>query len=282
MSDQMCAGSSGGHYILRSADGGHTWHDALVFSRMPTPHGNIVMTPLLRQVLPRGGTQLTQGYDVVVDPHNGKRVYACVSGLGMLRSDDGAHSWQYAPQPLWLNGHCELFIDPSNTKVVYSLDRENGALYRTTNGGASWATRSTFAQYQQTILPLSRLTLLGRTLYMTGRNGIYESTDGGAHWRLTIKPPSAGVLGTGIRGVGGWVTVFVPRSNAQPEGLYAIKDGGIWGLAAATDLRGPRYYGSLDINAYGSGLSRTWEDHAVRIWFTTGQLGSLYRWSGSL
>lgn len=282
MSDQVCAGSSGGHYLLHSVDGGQTWHDALVFSRMPTPHGNIVVTPLLRQVLRRGGTQLTQGYGVVVDPHNGKRVYACVSGLGILRSDDGAHSWHYASQPLWLNGHCELFIDSSNTKVVYSLDRENGILYRTTDGGASWIIRSRFAQYQQAILPLSRLTLLGRALYMTGRNGIYASSDGGAHWRLAIKPPSAGVLGTSIRGVGGWVTVFVPRSNAQPEGLYAIKDGGTWDLAAATDLRGPRYYGSLDINAYGSGLARAWEDHTVRVWFTTGQLGSLYRWSGSL
>lgn len=89
------------------------------------------------------------------------------------------------------------------------------------------------------------------------------------------------MLGTGIRGVGGWVTVFVPRSNAQPEGLYGIKDGGTWRLAAATDLRGPRYYGSLDINAYGSGLTRAWEDHTVRVWFTAGQLGSLYRWSGN-
>ncbi len=282
MSDQTCAGSSGGHYVLRSADGGRTWHDALLFSRSPTPHGNVVVTPLLRQVLRRGGTQLTQAYDVVVDPHSGKRVYACVSGLGMLRSDDGAQSWHFAAQPLWLNGRCELLIDPFNSKIVYSLDRQNKVLYRTTNGGTSWAIRSAFAEYNQSILVLSGLTPLGHTLYMNGLDGLYASADAGAHWRLGIQPPSAGTMGPSIRGSGGWITAFVPKANTQPEGLYVARDGGPWYLAANTDQQGPHYYGSLDFQSYGSGVIRMWEDHAAHIMFTTPQTGGAYRWSSGL
>jgi len=282
MSDQTCAGSFGGHYVLRSVDGGRTWHDALLFSRVPAPHGNVVVTPLLQQILRRGGTQLTQAYDVVVDPHNDKRVYACVSGLGMLRSDDGARSWRYAAQPLWLNGRCELLIDPLNSKVVYSLDRQNKVLYRTTDSGASWTVRSAFAEYNQNILVLSGLTPLGRALYMNGLNGLYASIDGGAHWVRTIKPPSAGTMGPSIRGSGGWITAFVPKANTQPEGLYAARDGGPWQLAANTDQQGLRYYGSLDFQSYGSGVIRVWEDHAARIVFTTPQTGGAYRWSSEL
>ncbi len=282
MSDQTCAGSSGGHDVLRSADGGRTWHDALLFSRSPTPHGNVVVTPLLRQVLRRGGTQLTQAYDIAVDPHNSKRVYVCVSGLGMLRSDDGARSWRYAAQPLWLNGHCELLIDPLNSTVVYSLDRQNKVLYRTTDGGASWAIRSAFAEYNQGILVLSGLTLLGRTLYMNGLNGLYASADAGTHWGLVIKPPMIGGMGPSIRGNGGWITAFLPRSNSQPEGLYATQDGRSWQLAVNTALYGLRYYGAFDFTAYTNGGTRMWEDHGTRVVYTAAQTGGLYRWSSGL
>ncbi len=282
MSDQTCAGSFGGHYVLRSVDGGRTWHDALLFSRVPASHGNVVVTPLLQQILRRGGTQLTQAYDVVVDPHNDKRVYACVSGLGMLRSDDGARSWRYAAQPLWLNGRCELLIDPLNSKVFYSLDRQNKVLYRTTDSGASWTVRSAFAEYNQDILVLSGLTPLGRALYMNGLNGLYASIDGGAHWRLVIKPPMIGGMGPSIRGNGGWITAFLPRSNTQPEGLYATQDGSPWRLAVNTDLYGLRYYGALDFTAYTNGSTRLWEDHGARVVYTAAQTGGLYRWSGGL
>lgn len=282
MSDATCAGSSGSHLLLRSSDSGRTWQDALVFGRFPRLHGNIVMTSLLQQVLRRGGTTPTQGYDVSVDPHNGKRVYACVSGLGMLRSDDGARSWRYVPQPLSLGGRCELLIDPSNAKIIYSLDRQNRVLYRTDNGGASWGIRSAFAQNNQNILVLSELTLVAHALFMTGRTGIYKSIDGGAHWTFAIGSPTAGVVGTSIRGAGGWILAFIPTSNAQPEGVYVERDGGPWQLGAATDERGLRYYGSLDLQAFGAGDSRMWEDHSDRTVFTTPQTGGLYRWSSAL
>jgi hypothetical protein len=95
-----------------------------------------------------------------------------------------------------------LLIDPFNSKIVYSLDRQNKVLYRTTNGGTSWAIRSAFAEYNQSILVLSGLTPLGHTLYMNGLDGLYASADAGAHWRLGIQPPSAGTMGPSIRGSG--------------------------------------------------------------------------------
>jgi len=129
---------------------------------------------------------------------------------------------------------------------------------------------------------LSELTLVAHALFMTGRTGIYKSIDGGAHWTFAIGSPTAGVVGTSIRGAGGWILAFIPTSNAQPEGVYVERDGGPWQLGAATDERGLRYYGSLDLQAFGAGDSRMWEDHSDRTVFTTPQTGGLYRWSSAL
>lgn len=108
------------------------------------------------------------------------------------------------------------------------------------------------------------------------------STDGGAHWRLTIRPPGAGGMGPSIRASDGWITAFVPRSNAQPEGLYEKRDGGPWQLAVTSAQYGMRYYGPLDVTAFTAGNSRLWEDHTVRVVFTAAQTGGLYRWRSDL
>jgi hypothetical protein len=85
-----------------------------------------------------------------------------------------------------------------------------------------------------------------------------------------------------IRGAGGWITAVANRQGTPPEGLYVARDGQRWQVAAFTDLRGPKYFGALDLAAYGDSATRMWEDHTARIVFTAGGLGGLYRWSSGL
>jgi photosystem II stability/assembly factor-like uncharacterized protein len=198
----------------------------------------------------------------------------------MLFSNDGARTWHVGVQPGRESVPCEVLIDPHNPRVIFSLDR-HGKVYRSTDAGVHWALRSAFgyASGQN----LSGLTVVKGTLYVTADKGLYASKDGGAHWQLVKPEPIPhGTLYQTIRAAGGWIAVVANDRLAPPEGLYAARDGQNWQPVAYTDLRGPRYAGSLDFLAYADHAIRMWEDHATRIVFTAGPLGGLYRWSSSL
>ena len=276
-----CQGGTGQHMVLRTRDSGQTWQDALYFSRpvfgRPTAHNvatNIVKNEALLSVLQRYRVGTGAAYRLAIVMHPRKRLFACVSGLGMLRSDDDARSWLYVPQAPRPGSQCELGVDPRRSGTIYSMS--GGTLYRTTDGGNHWVPQSRVGG--------TNLTLLGSALYVTKDAGLYRSIDGGKHWRIFLREPvpnGNGALVQSIRGAGGWITAVA--GAASSEGLYVAQDGGGWQLVAYTNLRGPKYYGSLDLQAmYGANVSRMWEDHAARIVFTVGRLGGLYRWSSGL
>jgi hypothetical protein len=130
---------------------------------------------------------------------------------------------------------------------------------------------------------LSSLAVVKGTLYVTADKGLYASTDGGMSWQLVMPEPIAnGSLVQSIRGHGGWIAAVVSRQGTPPEGLYVARDGHAWQAAAYTDLRGPKYVGALDLDAYGDDATRMWEDQGTHIVITAGGLGGLYRWSSSL
>jgi hypothetical protein len=290
--DALCLMTAGQHRLLRSADGGATWSDAIIFhtksllyTGLDNLTTNIGKTPALDAVLKQGPAQLPgQALDVAIDPANSRRVYACMSGIGVLRSDDGARTWRYSdtPQFGWENVQCDLLIDPRNTAVVYAVDRVNGRVYRSGNAGKTWALASDFGYRSNQ--RLYNPTLVNGVLYITGYNGIYASNDQGQHWRLTIPDPVPGAMAGGIHGNGGWIAAFSPAASALPTGVYGWRDGQPWRLLVDTDRFGTvSYSGSLDDQAmHGEGVRRMWEDHLRRIVFTSARAGGLYRWGSGL
>lgn len=278
--DPDCQGGTGQHMVLRTRDGGQTWQDALYFSRpvfgRPTAHNvatNIVKNEALLSVLQRYrvGTAAAVKLTIVMRPR--KRLYACVSGLGMLRSDDDARSWLYVPQAPRPGSQCELAVDPRRSGTIYSMS--GGTLYRTTDGGNYWIARSKIAG--------DSLMLLKDSLYVTKNAGLYRSSDGGVHWKLALQEPALphASLGGSIRGDGGWITAIA--GPVSVKGIYVARDGGFWQAVAFTAARGPKYYGALDADAMSSlYVRRMWEDHAAHIVFTVGQVGGLFRWSSWL
>lgn len=265
----------GGPLVLRSADGGHSWQTLLSLN-------TIVKSQALTAALRYASVTPTQGFAVAVDPRTSRRLYAAVSGLGVLRSENGGRSWFYVAQPQSNNilKPCELLIDPQHPNTVFELARE-GTVYRSSDAGQHWMVAAQLgAQARST---LSSLNLVGRTLYVTAARGIYTSKDAGTHWRLAYPAPMPGAFLQSIRGAGGWVSAFGPQAKQALAGLYVLRDGARWQAAADTEHRGPQYYGSLDFHAMDADLAtRMWEDHTARIIFTSGQMGGLYRWQSSL
>jgi len=290
--DALCQSTAGQHRLLRSTDGGATWSDAIVFhtkallyTGLANLTTNIAKTPALDTVLKAGPSELPgQALDVALDPSNGTHVYACMSGIGVLRSDDAGRTWHYsdAPQYGWENVQCDLLIDPRHTAIVYAVDRVNGRIYRSADAGRTWALASNFGEKSNQ--HLYDPTLVNDVLYITGYNGIYASGDQGRHWRLDIPDPMPGTMATAIRGSGGWIAAFSPIARTMATGVYGKRDGQPWHLLVDTGRFGTiAYSGALaNQDMQADAVRRLWEDHAQHIVFTAGRAGGMYRWGSGL
>jgi len=290
--DALCLRTAGQYRLLRSADGGATWDDAIVFhtkallyTGLANLTTNIAKTPALDVALRTGPTGLPgQALDVAIDPSNGTRLYACMSGIGVLRSDDGARTWRYSdtPQFGWENVQCDLLIDPRHRAVVYSVDRVNGRVYRSGNAGKTWAPPSDFGYTSNQ--HLYNPTLVDGVLYITGYNGIYASNDQGQHWHLAIPNPMPGTMVEGIRGSGGWIAAFSPMARTSATGVYGKRDGQPWQLLVNTNAYGPAHLGgAMDYDVMqGDAYTRLWVEQTTHLVFTAGAIGGLWRWRSGI
>ncbi len=290
--DALCLSTAGQHRLLRSTDGGATWSDAILFhtksllyTGLANLTTNIAKTPALDAVLKAGPSELPgQALDVAIDPANSNRVYACLSGIGVLRSDNGGRTWRYSdtPQYGWENVQCDLLIDPRNTSAVYAVDRVNGRVYRSANAGRTWALASDFGEKSNQ--HLYDPTLVNGMLYLTGYKGIYASDDQGHHWRLAIPDPLPGTMAGSIRGSDGWIAAFSPTARTLSTGVYGTQDGRPWRLLVDTNAYGPAHLGgAMDYDVMqGDAYTRLWEDHAAHLVFTSGAIGGLWRWRSGI
>jgi photosystem II stability/assembly factor-like uncharacterized protein len=218
----------------QSSDGGETWQ--------PLNHGLEATTVTL----------------VAADPHASGTVYAAAeagielahTSLGLLKSTDGGASWGAPGSGPTTSGQLDpvrqIVFDPEVAGTFYAV---GSALYKTSDGGATWQTRMRglagkldFAR-ELALDPRdpTALYLLGSTRYCppdanncdTASISIYglaRSLDGGAHWtvldsgpvRETIPPvslDSVPVWGTIVAAPDG--TIYVGGSQ-----LVASGDGG--------------------------------------------------------
>jgi hypothetical protein len=165
----------GGVGILRSTDGGATWSTTSFSTGIASGHGfNAIefnatgtiaiaaaLDTLLRstdQGLTWQGTSAGGSYtDVRWVRGSADTVFNCRSGSGeagsrVRRSIDGGVTWtvvggapQGLPDPLtW--GRGKIAITPANSQYIYlhlaNIDGTFKGVYRTTNGGTSWALRN--------------------------------------------------------------------------------------------------------------------------------------------
>src|SRR5262249_6755768 len=123
----VCAAVSGpGGGILRSTDAGATW--------------SLLGNPLFDRVF--FGT-------LVISPADANTLYVTVRGGnipgGVYRSTDGGQTWVNLPAGIHTGLVTDLVIDPTDPPVLYagfvggSGGGATNGVYKTTNGGGTWA-----------------------------------------------------------------------------------------------------------------------------------------------
>ncbi len=159
---------------------------------------------------------------IVVDPHDPNRVLVAVLGhpygpnatRGVFRSTDGGRTWDKVLYKGENTGAIDLVLDPASADTVFAvlwaarqqpwetanansltLSADNG-LYRSTDGGATWAPFGTglpTAADGVGRIGLGTCRAEPHVMYAVapdGRaSGLYRSDDGGATWRLVNRDP---------------------------------------------------------------------------------------------
>jgi photosystem II stability/assembly factor-like uncharacterized protein len=192
--NMFAAVSAGGAY--RSTDGGVSWHAANQGVRAEN--------------IPRENPEAGHNVHRLI-LHPGGRLYRqCYSGI--YRSDDGARSWLEITGNVPSDYGFAIATNAANADVVFCIPMSNSHMratvdgrlrvYRSDDGGASWADRSAGLPQQHAYVGVLREamdTLPGRScgVYF-GTNGghLFASRDAGENWQMAagFLPPVSSVL----------------------------------------------------------------------------------------
>ena len=227
------ADSKYGIGLLKSLDGGASW------SLIPGPSNAFYRRSISK---------------VVVDPTNSATVYLTVTysangfsgNTGVWKSTDGGASWTNTTAVAGLENalpYTDLVIDPTApqtlyTAVGYIFGTPNNGIYKTTNGGATWAKLTTGLPAAPGRISLTLAASSPQTLYASiadiinngaGLLGLYKTGDGGASWaKLTTAPNYLGGQG--------WYDNAVVVSPTNPNTVFAggqVNYGGNYGTLYA-------------------------------------------------
>jgi len=189
--------------IWHSLDGGFSWKPA----RRPVPKD------VARHVLA-----------LAAAPRPAGTVYAA-TGAGVFKSVDGGDSWQPASRGLPAGEVMTLVIAPTNPQILWaSVDK--AGVFRSTNGGVSW--RPTADQPPGTTQPAGAGDVISLAIAPgdpatawagTFQQGIYRTTDAGAHWTAMGPHPNSRVEAVAAAGQTLYATLF--PGYRDPGGVLA-------------------------------------------------------------
>ena len=188
--------------ILKSTDGGVTWRPSgrgLPYMAVAV----LAVDPFNPNVLLAAGTEDWEG-----------------EASGVYRSTDRGNTWIEANDGLSLQPDVwSLVMDPVSPGIVYVGTYTDG-VYKSLDGGLSWS-RSSEGLTERWVLSLAINETSPDVVYAGTPNGIFRSSDAGAHWSETsmTRGPVRTLLVHPRRN--GWVYA------GGDMGVYGSRDGGV-------------------------------------------------------
>ncbi|MBN1793429.1 MAG: hypothetical protein JW844_00515 [Candidatus Omnitrophica bacterium] len=232
----MYIGTSG--HIFRSGDEGRTWRQ--VYSA-PAGGGDEGRSA-------SRGLETTCIHSITLDPRIPGTLYVGYFDLGLLISRDGGRSFTRSVTGMsYPNNTFTVAPDPDDSLILYAgtgeWSRNEGALCKSTDGGASWRVIGT----PKTGLPLGRPRFIcvdpqspreTRIVYTAiDEKGIFKSIDGGASWRAVNRGLSSQDIRALIVHPSRSDTLFTACGGTVEEGggLYVTHNGAALWKRVATD-----------------------------------------------
>lgn len=170
---------------------------------------------------------------IALHPTDLNTAYVAAAGGGVWKTTTGGQSWTPVSDQLSSLSSGALAIDPANPNTVvygtgeqhYSSDSLYGdGLFRTVDGGASWAKIGLKADVGNYI---ARVGLSPGTLHVCSDSGYVRSIDDGTTW-APFKPNSTAWCNDLVRSAGAPLTWF---AGFYGSGVYkSIDDGATWTL----------------------------------------------------
>jgi hypothetical protein len=250
--------------LLRSGDGGLTWEARNGSGASNTlqdlsSFANVVVDPRNSSRIVTGGrirgcTSGTEGsggiytsddagltwtqrlsstpvYEIAQDP-TVRDTFWAATDRGIYKSTDNAATWVLQTAsglPNGATGRTELAIAPSASNTVYALFGSPNALWRTTDGGATWAQRASGTNACDGQCWYNMVLRVHRTnpdIVVRGTIRIWRSSDGGVNWTdLSNGWGSSQKVHQDMH--------VLVMDESDPSAFYAGGDGGLW---KTTDL----------------------------------------------
>ncbi len=194
---------------------------------------------------------------ILPHPANPDIIYIGCEG-GVYKSIDRGRGWQWLRNGFpakaryrWSAPVGALALDPSSPDTLYAgigrprrLTFGKGAVYKTNDGGASWArvNESGSLPKDAWITDLVVHPQDGRRVYLACQYGVFQSTDGGVSWRRTITGLPHGhvrrIALCASRPEVLYLTLRSPPGQAPWQGgVYRSTDGGETWRARTAGLR---------------------------------------------
>ncbi|WP_202702317.1 Ig-like domain-containing protein [Flavobacterium sp. UGB4466] len=122
------------------------------------------------------------------------KMYAVSASGGLYQSNDKGLNWKSIGTDQVVKAQsASIAVDPTNDQVMYwgtgdaNYSYNGLGVYKTINGGATWAVSNT-GMGNRLVIHMLFLPTDNNTIIAATNNGIYKSTDAGANWTLKSVP----------------------------------------------------------------------------------------------